>query len=442
MLMPHTTVNLLLELICVWLAAVCVGDIGLLMRGYRAARARASRSVRGDCTTLLKSPLVPRVSVLAEASDSAPETMAFIRRLRKLHFGRMEVVVALDGVSTPDVEAWISEFGLSRSSRSAAGVPRTQPVRAIYESAGAVPLVIVDKDRGGERDSLNAALAAAEAPLIAAVDSEATFAWDSLLRLVRRHLEDPERTFAVCSISPVQPARTLASRFYALESLRAWLARREGASFWNSFLPGDGSFVLVKREEFIETGGFAAGIRELFPQLQAIERKSGGSRRMAFVPEILCRPRAPRSLGEIRGRMTRHQAGAACAALAGLSRSGVTGISGRLRALALLSAGYLRPLVETAALPLAIGGWAAGRVTLELAGLVVAETVVLSALVSMTAVTLGAFAADEESRADEPVAQFFSAMVESLGYRQWRNLRLISDGVAGLGRHWAQARTR
>jgi len=62
--------------------------------------------------TLLKSPLVPPISVLVAPVGDPLEGCGFVRRLLSLHYSRHEVVVVLDAPRDADLASCVREFHL------------------------------------------------------------------------------------------------------------------------------------------------------------------------------------------------------------------------------------------------------------------------------------------------------------------------------------------
>ncbi len=115
------------------------GGLVALFRGADALR-RLKRAATTDFSALLmKSPLVPGVSVVVAARDATPEARGLVRRLLDLHYGRHEVVVALDGPSDADRDRWIEEFRLVREGHSTREDLPTKPVRGFYVSRDPFP---------------------------------------------------------------------------------------------------------------------------------------------------------------------------------------------------------------------------------------------------------------------------------------------------------------
>jgi hypothetical protein len=402
------------------------GAAGLfaVVRGYLYLRRLGRSQVRGDQTPLLKSPLVPSLSLITAVRDSSPAARQFVRRLLDVHYGKFETVLVLDGLSEADVEVWKNEYRLEARSRvSQSGLPAAG-VRGIYEPRDAGRLVVVSKEWRGEGDSFNAAVNVARAPLIGIVEPDAEFQPDAFLQLVRPMMEDPERTVAACGTAPEPHHNGLAARIGALESLRAWLGRCGSLADRNQLGPVPGCCMLISREAILQAGGFQGGHLDLFLRLHAHARAAGQPYRIALAPEPVSHPRPTRTLLELRASAHADQAE----------------IAGALRRRAFYGAGLLplftlrvlRPLAETLAYVLTAIGLGLGRMSFDLVALVVLSTAGMGILQSMTAVLLGELAAPEGSDPGQLVRLFFAAIPENLGYRQLRNVWLIT-GLFGTG---------
>src|ERR1700724_482028 len=78
-----------------------------LVKGCLVLRRLNRTTSFADTAILLKSPLVPAVSVVAVENRFTPEARQFVRRLIELHFGSHEVVLVLDGVTSEDFQRWV-----------------------------------------------------------------------------------------------------------------------------------------------------------------------------------------------------------------------------------------------------------------------------------------------------------------------------------------------
>jgi hypothetical protein len=101
----------------------------------------------------------------------------------------------------------------------------------------------------------------------------------------------------------------------------------------------------------------------------------------------------------------------------------------------------LRPLLETAALVLAVAGWVAGAVPTALAALVLVIAIGPGVVNSMAAVVLRELAEPSGMAPGRLAALFLTAIPENFGYRQIRNLWLIA-GFFGAPRSPKQNRGR
>ena len=331
---------------------------------------------------LLKSPIVPGVSVVLAPPDASPESRALVRRLLDLHFGRHEVVLVLDGPSRIGTRPLgrRSSTSRARSARYPQDLP-TAAIRGCYVSRDPIRLLVVDKEPGGVADALNAGVNAAQYPVIGLVDREADFIPELLLRLIRPMLGDWDRTVAVCGVAPPPPAPGLAGCIGAIESLRLWLARCAAFSAWNRLLPVPGACMLVKRDAVVRSADSAPARWNSFwtctPPPAPMPRAGASPsspRRSVSAP-----PRAP---------------GTTCAARCGPINNnwrrpcGRSGAGGGRKFFGLYCIRGLRPLLETAAYILAAAGWITGLVHPALAALVLVISIGGGIVISMAAVVL------------------------------------------------------
>lgn len=236
-------------------------------------------------------------------------------------------------------------------------------------------------------------------------------------------LEDPAGTIAVCGrMSPPAGFAGLAAAFGALESLRSWLARGAALAGWGFVVPVPGSSLLVRREAIRSAGGFRGDPHDLLLDLHALSQGSGDSG-IAFVAESASFARGPRSWADLHRRISKDQAQFA-AALRKRGASGAGALRWGLPALFLVRG--VRPVLETAALAGAGAGWMVGWIDPALAVLVLLCTVGVGICLSMAAAILPELAALRRSDPATLACGFLATIPENLGYRQVRNLWLIS----------------
>ena len=433
-------VFVLVQALALFLFAAGAAAFAALLKGCFVLRRMERGATRDEGAVLLKSPLVPAVSVVAAPRDASAETRGFIRRLLGLHFGQPEVVVVLDGPSAADLDLWTEEFHLVPSNRPAdRGYEEPLPaaaVRRVLESRDPLRLVVLEKEHGGESDALNAAVNAAAGSVIAIFDRQSEFAPDALLRMVRPLLENPEGTVAVCGVAPAPAGPGWAARFAAIEAVRLWLVRCAAFAGWRMLLPVPGSTVLVPRDAIRKAGGFTAGAVELVLQLHGLERTRAKPRAVAFVPAPVSWLPPPADMADLREwiRRDQHALGRAFVHRESLELEGKVVHEGAIGwgLPALFGMRLLRPLAETALYPLTVLGLILGWVPLPLAGTVLLATVGMGIVISMAAVVLRELAQYRGCDPEQLSRLFLAAIPENLGYRQVRNLWLIGAFLEGM----------
>jgi hypothetical protein len=104
------------------------------------------------------------------------------------------------------------------------------------------------------------------------------------------------------------------------------------------------------------------------------------------------------------------------------------GSLGRVALPGLFWVSYLRPAVKFAVVVVAILALALRSIDPALLGLVLAATVGVEILVSMSAVLLHDYASQPEGNPSELSGLFLAAIQEQLGYRLWRSFGAIGHG--------------
>ena len=392
-------------------------EFAMLLKGCYVLRRLARVSSRDDTLVLLKSPMVPQISVVLAATDASKETRTLVRRLLDLHSAHHEVVLALRGVPQADLDQWKLEFRLFPTTRDVMA-------RRVFEAQPPTRLLVLDLENATQPEALNAAARAAGGSIIGCLDADAELAPEALLRLLRPMLEAPEQIVACCGTAPPPFVPTLAGKFAAIDALRVWLVRCAAFTGWDMMIPVPGAGLLVSREALLEAGGFRPGPVELLLQLHGLARTAGKKYRVAFLPEPVSYLPAPGTLAELRSRIERDQREIAAAWRMRKTFAGGSGAIGR--GLPALVAGRLwRPLLETIGYGLAIGGLATGLVPWQVVVLLLLCTVVTGMLVSMATVVLRELAEYRGATPAELTSLFYAAVLENLGYRQVRNLWLV-----------------
>jgi hypothetical protein len=288
-----------------------------------------------------------------------------------------------------------------------------------YVSLDPVKLLVVHKVSGARGDAFNAGVNAAQYPVIGLIDDAADFIPELLLRLVRPMLEAWDRTVAVSGIAPPPAAPGLVAGIATLEDIRTWLARCGAGSATNHLLPTPGACLLIKRDAVVQIGGFRAGPVELFVDLHAASAANKLAWRFALVAApVSYRPAAER-WGQLVSQTNTDQRVLGTAL-------GVYPTGPRGHFVGLYFDRLWRPLIETTALVAAFAGWYTGMAPTALVLLVPLISIGGGMVSSMAAVVLREFAQPGATSPGRLVTLFLTAVPESLGYRQLRNLQLVT----------------
>lgn len=435
-----------------------VGAINLIyflltVIGFAALRrSRAVPDARAR-EALLRSPLLPRVAIIAPAYNESATCRESVRGMLALRYPHHEVIVINDGSKDDTLQVLIDEFKLYRSARTPSGNLPCEPIRAIYESREPIRLVVIDKENGGKADSINAGINVARAPLVCAVDSDSLLDPEALLYVAEPFLDDPDtlatggiiRVVNDCTVISGQVTEVRAPRravplFQAVEYLRAFLGGRVAFTFLNALLIVSGAFGLFRRDVVLAAGGFRASTigedMELIVRIHRLWRESGQRYRIVFIPEPVCWTEVPETLKVLRGQRNRWQRGTVDTLR--LHRKMI--FNPRYGAVGVFAMPYflffemLGPAVELLGYAVTFAGWALGWISTDVALLFLVVSILYGILLSMSAIVLEELTARRYPGAAATVRMFAAAVLENFGFRQlltiWRTKGLI-DGLRG-----------
>jgi cellulose synthase/poly-beta-1,6-N-acetylglucosamine synthase-like glycosyltransferase len=448
----QTIVNFFEYTIIIYVAIISAIYFLLMTMGYFALRHSLNQFKRSDLNALLKSPMLPAVSVLAPAYNESATIRDSVRAMLKLHYPNHEVIVINDGSKDDTLKILIEEFRLYKSTRKPLSAISTKPVNAIYESRDPIRLIVIDKENGGKADSLNAGLNVARTPLVSAVDSDSLLESDALLLAVKPFLEDPERTLACggiirvvngCDVEQGRVTRIAApssmlARFQAVEYLRAFLGGRVAFSFVNAMLIISGAFGLFRRDAVMAVGGFVTETvgedMELVVRLHKTWREMQKDYRIVFVPEPVCWTEVPENIRTLYRQRNRWQRGTVESLW--LHRKMMFnpkfGVLGMFAFPYFLFFEMLGPFVEVTGYFLTIIGFLLGLISLKVALLFFIVSVVFGILLSVSALLLEELTMRRYPSVKDLLKLLLAAVIENLGFRQlmtlWRAQGLI-DGL-------------
>jgi cellulose synthase/poly-beta-1,6-N-acetylglucosamine synthase-like glycosyltransferase len=272
------------------------------------------RTFFSDYQQILTSDLTWPISILVPAHNEDKTIVETIRSLQMVNYGEFEIVVINDGSTDRTLKNLIEAFELRRLDKVYRRSIPTREIRGLYGNLLIPNLVVIDKEKGGKSDALNAGINVARYPLFCSVDADSIIEDNALLRVVKPFMEHPKEMVAVGGIvriangCEVHEGRVSTIRlpdkalpiFQVVEYLRAFLTGRIGWSVMRSLLIISGAFGLYKKSEVIEVGGYDPTSDtedlELVVRLHENCRRKGMKYRIVFVPDPVCWTEVPTTL--------------------------------------------------------------------------------------------------------------------------------------------------
>jgi cellulose synthase/poly-beta-1,6-N-acetylglucosamine synthase-like glycosyltransferase len=357
-----------------------------------------------------------------------------------LNYPDTEVIVVNDGSSDGTLDRLRTEFELVQLDAPVPYDIPSEEIRAIYRSADASNLVVVDKENGGKADALNTGIWLTDQPLFCAVDADSLIDREGLLQVVRPFLERPEETVAAggtvrvangCRVEQGQiesvnlPDSTLAE-LQSMEYLRAFYSGRLGLDRLNSLLLISGAFGLFRTDVVQEAGGYDTdSVTEDFEisvRLHQYLTDQGRDYHVEFVPEPVVWTEVPESrdvFSRQRRRwyrglldtMVRHRG------LMGRRRYGSIGLFGYP---AFLLGEILGPLVEGLGYVIVPLAFLLGAADVEFVLVYFAITVGVGVFLSWFGVFSEVWSFRRYDRPREIVRLLGDGVLENFGFRQWK----------------------
>ena len=297
--------------VLVYFALINLGYLAIFAVSLRELWRFVQRSFFSDYDQIRQSDLTLPVSLLVPAYNEAATIVESVRSLLKLNYGQYEIIIINDGSKDDTLQKLIRAFDLRRWDTPVRRTLRSRPIRAVYRSMKHANVVVLDKERGGKSDALNAGLNASRYPLFCSIDADSIIESDALLRLVKPFIESPQETVAAGGIvrvangcrvedgrvTEVRLPRSRLAVMQVVEYLRAFLAGRAGWSAARSLLIISGAFGMYRKQEIIDIGGYSSATDTEDAELVVRLHRSMSDRRhpyrIVFVPDPVCWTEVP-----------------------------------------------------------------------------------------------------------------------------------------------------
>lgn len=266
------------------------------------------------------------ISVLVPAYNEQETIASSVLSLLQLTYPEYEVIVINDGSKDDTLQVLKDSFALTLSSATCPIRLPCQQIRGIYQSSRYPNLKVIDKANGGKADALNAGVNLSRFPLFCGVDADSILQRDSLLRIIRPFLEDPDAIAAGGTVRIANGCQVkdglllkaalpnkLLPQLQIVEYLRGFLFGRLGWSSLNALLIISGAFGLFKKDLVIEVGGYRHKTigedMELVVRMHKHMRLQKRKYRIYFIPDPVCWTEAPEDLATLAQQRVRWQRG-------------------------------------------------------------------------------------------------------------------------------------
>ncbi len=144
--------------------------------------------------TLVLSPLVPRISIIAPAFNESKSIIDNVRTLLSLYYNNFEVIIVNDGSTDDTFQKIVQAFELVKVNYYFDYRIACERIKGVYKSDNPSynRLTVIDKNNGGKADSLNAGINISRNSLIVTIDADSIIESDSVLKLVKPFLEEKD----------------------------------------------------------------------------------------------------------------------------------------------------------------------------------------------------------------------------------------------------------
>lgn len=276
---------------------------------------------------MMSSVYVPPVSIIVPCFNEEKTIVDNIESLLNIEYSKFEIVVINDGSIDDTLGTLIKSFDLKKIDSPYKKEIPTKEVRGIYLSSTVLNLIVVDKDNGGKADALNAGVNICKYPLFTAIDADSILEKNSLLKVVRPFIDEPERVVATGGIVRVVNGSKINKGFIdeielskkpiailqTVEYLRAFLFGRMGWSELDSLLIVSGAFGVFKKDIVLKVGGYTKDTvgedMELILKIHKFMMIGKTKYDIVFVPDPVCWTQVPEDYKSLKGQRIRWHRG-------------------------------------------------------------------------------------------------------------------------------------
>ncbi len=392
---------------------------------------------RGHLRTLLSDNTYRPISILVPAYNEAETVVENVRSLLMLGYPEFEIVLVNDGSEDATLERLTEAFSLYPVPPAFRADLPTRAVRQVLMSVDHPNFIVLDKERGGKSDALNAGINASRYPLFCTIDADSILEGDALLRIARAFAEDERVVAAGGIIRPLNSASVSNGRVSAApapmrplllcqaqEYVRGFLTGRSSLARFNALLIIAGAFGLFRKDATVKVGGFdhdtVCEDMELVARLHRTAFEADDEVKVVFIPDPVCWTQVPGDWRSLVRQRDRWQRGL----LECLWKHRKMFLNPRYRQVGLLSMPFyaffeaLGPVVETAGYLLLVALLLSGNFDPAFALLFLLLAVCYGMLLSIAALNLDDLLFKRYASTGDLARMMLGAVLEFVGYRQ------------------------
>ena len=377
------------------------------------------------------------VSIIVPVSGATEEVGRFVHSLFNLDYPEFEVIVVVDGANDDTLSRLRRIFEMEIFPEAFWHQVRSKAVRAVYRSVRYPKLRVIDKERSGTGDAINAGVNAARYPIVCVAHADCGLQRTSLRRLVQHFIEDPNtvawgtapRITSRSLIStgfeeqPILAGRLL-SLVQVTANLRKDLCGLHGWAEMNACLVFSDRLCAFRKLAFVEAGGCnwdaVNPVLELLERIHRLHASSDKPCRIAYSPAPLVWRSVPAAPAEICRSIANEHRGLSDALISNsdLLWRKWTGPMGRLAFPFLTVTEIAGPSIEVLSILFFLSAFALDLISGQHLIAFAICSAGLGILVSWLAIMLDAFIFRTYAGASSYLLLLIGAFFENVGYRQ------------------------
>lgn len=409
---------------------------------------------------MIASIYVPPVSILVPCYNEEKTIVDNIESLLSIEYNKFEIIVINDGSNDNTLDTLRKAFDLKRLDSPYRKNIKTKEVRGIYLSSKHPNLTVVDKENGGKADALNVGINICKYPLFTAIDADSILEKNSLIKVVRPFIDEPDRVVATGGIvrivngskihngfiEEVSLSRKPIAILQTVEYLRAFLFGRMGWSELNSLLIVSGAFGVFKKDVVFEVGGYAENTigedMELVIKIHKYLKEKKMDYDIIFVPDPVCWTQAPEKFSSLKTQRVRWHRGL----IDSLINHRDMFLNPKFGLMGILAIPYywviemIGPIIEVLGYITVIASYFLGLLSYEFAIIFFIMSVLYGVFLSLASVMLEEYNFMKYKKIGDYLKMVLYALVENFGYRQlttwWRAKAFI--GYKRKDNKWGQ----